>query len=104
MPAIQVRIVYDDMGQIAKTFQQNSEDMGAAHKRIKAAQDTLADGDWIGQGAKKFQGEMESSINPSLQNLTNALQEASKVSNDISKVMQEADEEASNVIVIVVEA
>ncbi len=104
MPAVQVRIVYDEMGQIAKMFSKNSEDIASAHKKIQAAQETLADGDWIGEGAKRFQGEMEQRVNPSLQNLTNALQEASKVTNDINKVMQEADEEASNVIVIIVEA
>lgn len=102
MPAIQIRIAYDEMGQVAKTFQKNAEDIGSAHQRIKAAQDKLADGAWIGDGARKFQGEMESSINPSLKGLQEAMEEASRVSVDISKIMHEADEDASSTIVIIV--
>ena len=102
MPAIQVRVEFDEMGQIAKTFQQNADDIGAAHNRIKGAQDTLEGGDWIGHGAKKFQGEMESSINPSLKGLQQAMDEASRVTNDISKVMHQAEEDASNAVVIII--
>jgi WXG100 family type VII secretion target len=102
MPAVQIRIAYDEMGQAAKTFQKNADDIASVHQRIKAAQDKLADGDWIGKGADKFQGEMEDSINPSLKGLQQAMEEASKVSGDISKIMHEADEEASSTIVIIV--
>lgn len=104
MPAVQIRIAHDEMGQVAKTFQKNADDIASVHSRIKSAQDKLADGDWIGKGADKFQGEMESSINPSLQGLQQAMEEASKVSGDISKIMHEADEEAGSTIVIIVDA
>ncbi len=103
MPAVQIQCVHDDMGQLAKRFQQQAEDIASAHQRVKAAQDKLADGDWIGKGADKFQGEMESSINPSLNGLQQAMEEASKITNDISKVMHEAEEEATNTIVITIE-
>ena len=100
MPAIQIRIAYDEMGQIAKTFSKNAEDIAQVNQRIKAAQDTLEGGDWIGLGAKKFQGEMESSINPSMKGLQQAMEEASQVSSNISKVMHEADEESANILVL----
>lgn len=102
MPAVQIRIGYDEMGQVAKTFQNHADEVASVHQRIKAAQDKLADGDWIGKGADKFQGEMEDSINPSMKGLQQAMEEASKVSGDISKIMHETDEEASSTIVIIV--
>jgi len=101
MPALQIRISYDEMGQVAKTFNKNAEDVAQVSQRIKAAQDTLAQGDWIGQGANKFQGEMEDSINPSMQGLQQAMEEASQVSQNISKVMHEADEESANILVLI---
>jgi len=101
MPAFQIRIAYDEMGQVAKTFSKNAEDVAQTIQRIKAAQDTLTQGDWIGMGADKFQGEMEDSINPSMQGLQQAMEEASKVSQDISKVMHEADEESANILVLI---
>ena len=102
MPAIKIQVEFDEMGQIAKTFQQHADDIGGAHNRIRGAQDTLEGGDWIGQGAKKFQGEMESSINPSLQGLQQVMEEASRVTNDISKVMHEAEEDASSAVIIII--
>lgn len=102
MPAIKVRVEFDELGQIAKTFQKNADDIGTAHKRIIGAADALEGGDWIGQGAKKFLGEMESSIHPSLAGLSDVMEEASRVTNDIGKVMHEAEEDASNAVVIII--
>lgn len=101
MPALQIRISYDEMGQIAKTFSKNAEDIAQVSQRIKAAQDTLTQGDWIGVGANVFQAEMEDSINPSMQGLQQAMEEASQVSQGISKVMHEADEESANILVLI---
>ena len=103
MPAVHIQCEHDQMGQVAKTFMQHAEEVASVHQRIKAAQDKLADGDWIGKGADKFQQEMENSINPSMRGLQQAMEEASKVSKDVSKVMHEAEEDATNTIVITIE-
>lgn len=97
-----IKVLFDDLGNIAKTFQKNADDIGAAHKDIKAAQDTLEGGDWIGDGAKKFQGEMEDSINPSMKGLQQVMEEASQVTHQIGEVMHEAEEDAQNALVIVI--
>ena len=97
-----LKVLFDDMGNIAKTFQKNADDIANAHKQIKAAQDTLQQGEWIGEGAKRFQSEMEDSINPSLKGLTDVMQEASQVTHQIGEVMHEAEEDAQNALVIVI--
>jgi WXG100 family type VII secretion target len=97
-----IKVLFDDLGGIAKTFQQNADDIGAVHKEIMAAQDTLQGGDWIGDGAKKFQGEMEESINPSLKGLQRVMEEASQVTHQIGEVMHQAEEDAQNALVIVI--
>lgn len=102
MPALKIHVEFDELGKIAKTFQQHADDISAAHRRIKGAADTLEGGDWIGKGAKKFLGEMESSIHPSMQGLKDVMEEASRVTNDIGKVMHEAEEDASNAVVIII--
>ena len=97
-----IKVLFDDLGSIAKTFQKNADDIGAVHDEIKSAQDTLEGGDWIGEGAKKFQGEMEDSINPSMKALQQVMEEASRVTNDIGEVMHQAEEDCQNALVIVI--
>jgi WXG100 family type VII secretion target len=96
-----VKVLFDDLGKVAQTFQNVGDTIADCHKQIRAGQETL-ENDWIGEGAKKFQGEMEDSINPSFKNFIDVMEEASQVTHQIGEVWHEAEEEAKNALIIIV--
>jgi WXG100 family type VII secretion target len=102
MPAQHIRCDHDQVKQMGSMFSRQSSDIQQVSRKVKAAQDTLSGGDWIGVGAKKFTSEMENDVNPALAKLSAALEEASKVVKQAGQIMEQADEEASRVIVIVI--
>jgi hypothetical protein len=55
-------------------------------------------GDWIGEGATKFYGEMNSSVLPTLNRLVNALEAANRTTAQIQQLMKTAEEEAARVL------
>jgi hypothetical protein len=55
----------------------------------------LKGGDWIGEGARAFYKEMESDVMPSMKRLEQAMAEAAKVTNQIAKLIQQAEDDAS---------
>jgi WXG100 family type VII secretion target len=68
-------------------------------RKIKAAQQTLEGGDWIGKGATAFFQEMNNEVNPSMKRLEEALKEAASTTQLISMIMKEAEEESSKILV-----
>jgi WXG100 family type VII secretion target len=98
MPAIHIRIDHDQVGQMAQMFSKNSSDIQQVARKVKSAQETLSGGDWIGVGETKFTQEMENDVNPALARLSSALEEASKMTKQAGKIMEEADEEMSRSI------
>jgi WXG100 family type VII secretion target len=67
------------------------------NRRIKSAQGTLEGGDWIGEGAKKFFAEMEQQVNPSMKRLEQSLADAYRKTQEIARIMKQAEDEASNI-------
>ncbi|HLF03072.1 MAG TPA: WXG100 family type VII secretion target [Anaerolineales bacterium] len=97
-----VRSDHDQLKQIQSTFSKKADDINQMNQNIKSCLQTLEGGDWIGKGATAFFQEMNSSIMPALQKLQRALGEASRVTQQISQVMQDAENETSNVFIIVI--
>jgi len=96
MPAPQVRSDYDQLQIIQNTFNAQAEAVSKMNQNIRSHIDTLQGGDWIGEGARKFYGEMNDQVMPSLNRLQRALTEAARVTQQISSLMQQAEQEASN--------
>ena len=96
MPAPQVRSDYDQLQIIQNTFNAQADAVSKMNHSIKGHMDTLQGGDWIGEGARKFYSEMNDQVMPSLNRLHRALAEASQVTQKISSLMQQAEQEASN--------
>ena len=92
-----VRADHDDLKTIQTTFNSQGEALEKMNQDIKACLETLEGGDWIGKGAKAFLAEMKGSVMPSLGRLRNAMSEASRITNQISQTMQQAEDDASNV-------
>lgn len=57
--------------------------------------ETLKGGDWIGKGATAFYSEMNDQVMPTMQRLQRALTEAARITQQISQIMKEAEQEAS---------
>jgi len=98
MPAPRVRADRDQLAQIATQFGRQASDANKSLKRIKGQVDSLQGGDWIGKGATAFYREMDSEVLPSLTRLAKALDEAQKITNQISKIMQGAEDDAARIL------
>jgi WXG100 family type VII secretion target len=97
-----VRSDHDQLKQIQSTFSKKADDINQMNNNLKSCLDTLKQGDWIGKGATQFYAEMDGQIMPALQKLQRALGEAGRVTQQISQVMQEAEDSSSKVFVIVI--
>src|SRR6266849_4096068 len=98
MPAATIRANYDQLKQVASAFRKNSEECKRSLQNIRSHKDTLQGGDWVGQGATAFYREMDDSVLPTLQRLINALDTAQSSVSKISSIMQEAEDQAANVL------
>lgn len=97
MPAPQVRSDYDQLQVIQNTFSAQSDALQRMNQNLKSRMDTLHGGDWIGEGAKKFYGEMNDQVMPSLKRLEKAMAEAARITQQMSRIMKQAEDEASGI-------
>jgi len=97
MPSEKVRSDFDELSKIGQLFNAQSSAIAGVNRRIKSAQGTLEGGDWIGEGAKKFFAEMEQQVNPSMKRLEQSLADAYRKTQEIARIMKQAEDEASNI-------
>ena len=97
MAAPQVRSDYDQLQVIQNTFSAQSDALQRMNQNLKSSMDTLQGGDWIGEGAKKFYGEMNDQVIPSLRRFEKAMSEAARITQQISRIMKQAEDEASGI-------
>ena len=62
--------------------------------KVRSSMSNLENGGWIGRGSDAFFGEMHDEVLPAVERLRQALEEANRVTNQISQVMKQAEEEA----------
>jgi WXG100 family type VII secretion target len=93
--ADEIKADYDQLEQIANKFAHQSQEIQQMLQQVRGGMDKLHD-DWIGRGSRAFFSEMRDSVIPATVRLQQALEEASRVTKDISQTMQQADEEASS--------
>ncbi len=97
MPARKVRADYDELAQIAKSFNRQAAGMKQALQRIKRQISVLRGGDWIGQGATRFYQEMDNDVLPSLNRLAGALANGDQTTRKISQIMKQAEQDAASI-------
>jgi len=98
---IKVRFDYDELQQMSKIFATQGSEIAGVNRKIKAAQATLEGGDWIGKGAKAFVQEMNSEVNPSMKRLEKAMEEAARITKQISTIAKQAEDESSKILVTI---
>src|SRR3990172_5885361 len=95
MPASIVRADYEQLRLIAGRFSDQSARARTTLRRLSRQMQVLRDGDWKGKGASAFYREMEGELLPSRQRLSSTLDSAQRVTLEISRIMQEAEQEAA---------
>jgi len=90
-----VRADYDQLTEIAQTFESESGQVGRRVEAIRRLVEVLEGGDWIGEGARAFFREMHSEVLPALQRLVKALASAARATQQASSAMKEAEEESA---------
>ncbi|MEO6062596.1 MAG: WXG100 family type VII secretion target [Thermoflexales bacterium] len=98
MPANRVRVDHDQLAQISRGFQTESDSAKGLIQSVRQSMDTLQGGDWVGPGATAFYAEMTGDVLPSLTRLASALSEASRVTQRISAAFRQAEAEAAAVL------
>ena len=85
---------YDELVSIAKKFKDEGEDLTKLHSTTRQRVRDLHK-EWIGEAAEKFFEEMETELLPAVQRLAHALFLSQDMTNEIMKIIQEADEETA---------
>jgi len=95
MPSGKVRADYDQLQEISKMFDRESDACNGKNQRVKSNIETLRGGDWQGVGARAFFKEMDSEVLPALGRLRHALAEAAKITAQVAKAMKQAEDDSS---------
>jgi WXG100 family type VII secretion target len=93
-----VRADYDELAEIAETFQHQAETTRQTYRQLNRDKADLEGGAWIGQGAQKLYNEMDSAVLPTMDRLINSLERASQITGTISRIMKQAETDAAAVL------
>ena len=95
MPAPKIQANYDELAQIRDRFTQQSDQVDQIFNKIKSCVDQMQDGKWTGNGANAFFQEMQDLVFSGIQQLRDALQEASRITQQTTETMKSAEKMAS---------
>lgn len=95
MTAPTVRADHEVLASIGKRFLLEAGRTRATLRRMSQSVETLRAGDWIGRGATAFFDEMDSEVLPRIQRLESALTRAGELTQQVSRLMTEAEQDAA---------
>jgi WXG100 family type VII secretion target len=95
MSAPTVRSDYDQLKNVSQSFSQQADVLNGMNQNLQGNVDVLYDGDWIGQGQQAFIKEWIDEVSPTLKRLQSAMAESARITQQISQIMKEAEENAS---------
>lgn len=93
--ADEIKAEYDQLEQVASRFSNQSQAMEDSLRDLRSKFEKLEGGGWIGLGADAFIAEMNDEIIPAMTRLINALAEGNRLTNEVSRTIQAAEDEAS---------
>lgn len=98
MPAMggKIQADYDELANISNEFLQEAAGVEQLTNQIVSLVGELEGGGWIGRGADAFYAEMHDMVEPGLQRLARALEEAGGAMRQISNIISQAEQEASS--------
>ncbi len=92
-----IQAKYDQLATIARQFDQRAHATVELRNRVARSAQALERDGWQGRGSTAFFAEMNTVIQPAMQRLIQALQEARSVTIQVSDIMRRAEEEAAAV-------
>lgn len=95
MTADIVQADYEQLIAIGRRFRQQAEAVQQMTGQVRQAADALRNGGWQGEAAGAFTQEIEGTVFPALARLEQALDEAQRVTMEVSTVLRAAEEEAA---------
>lgn len=92
------RFEYDAIKVISSVFASQAEAIAQMNQNLKSNQEVLDNGDWIGEGQKKFKAEMDDQIMRSLTRLHRSLEHASQITKQMDQLIHQHEQEASGIM------
>jgi WXG100 family type VII secretion target len=92
-----LEVRYESLERIKSSFDQQAQEAENMLRKISGQVENLQGGQWIGQGANAFYGEMHDLMLPAIQRLVKAMHEGSRVTNQIMTEFRNAEEESRSV-------
>jgi WXG100 family type VII secretion target len=92
----EIRADYEQLQQLASRFSQQSQSVQQMLQRVRSSMGKLESGGWIGRGSDAFFSEMQREVLPASERLRQALDEASRTTQNIVSTVRQAEEEASS--------
>jgi WXG100 family type VII secretion target len=91
-----VQFDYEQLTGISKRFVDQSDQVRAQYDKVLQQMDVLKNGAWIGPNADKFYEIMESTLLPATKKLFSALDKAGETTNQVAKMMKDAEEQSKS--------
>ena len=95
MSAPTVRSDYDQLKNVSQSFSQQADVLQGMNQNLQGNVDVLYGGDWIGLGQQAFIKEWIDEVGPTLKRLQSAMAESARITQQISQIMKQAEENAS---------
>ncbi|MBX7213245.1 MAG: WXG100 family type VII secretion target [Thermoflexales bacterium] len=93
-----VRADYDQLREIRDRFARDAATIREMRRALSREQDTLAGGDWVGEGARAFYDEMDHLVLPRIDRLGDALAQAGAAAQQILLRIQAAEHDAARAL------
>lgn len=94
--ADQVQADYEQLGQVASTFANQSQAIQELLQRVRGGMEQLEDRGWIGLGSDAFFAEMQGVVVPAVQRLNQALDDGARMTNQIAQTLEQAEHDAES--------
>jgi WXG100 family type VII secretion target len=91
------KILFDQTKQVNKSFSQEKDEITQMMGKLKAAHAELENKNWTGQGANKFNEDMNNVLMPALKRLADCMQAASDSIAKAESIMHKADEDQKSI-------
>jgi WXG100 family type VII secretion target len=92
--ADEIRADYRQLAQVATQFSRQASAVNQMRQQVKRSMNALQ-GNWMGHGSEAFFSEMSDKVLPATDRLYKALQDASKITKQISQLVQQAEQDAA---------
>lgn len=88
-----IQFDHDQLPGISQRFGDQADQVRTQYAKILQQVDVLRQGAWIGPNADKFYEVMDNQLLPACKRLSDALDKANETTQQVAKMMRDADEE-----------